>query len=169
MMLVQVVTYDDLLVGLATRVLLGCAAWAALIVTAAVVEAASRGRVRATWWVGTPPGLRRALLAGLGVLLAGAAPGPVSAAVALGSTHRPHPLPVPARPVGSVAPHLVTVRSGDTLWSLAGRRLRPGAGDRQVLAAVHRWYARNTRVIGPDPDLIRPGQQLRPPTAEENQ
>jgi nucleoid-associated protein YgaU len=165
-------SYDDLLVALASWVLRGCAAWGALILLAAVVESLSRGRVRATSWVATPPTLRRALLAALGVLLAGAAPGPVSAAVVLGPNHRPEPwapggpaglLPPPERPDGGPPPVTVRVRVGDTLWSLAAARLPRGAADREVLAAVHRWHAHNRHVIGPDPDLLLPGQRLEPP------
>jgi nucleoid-associated protein YgaU len=32
-----------------------------------------------------------------------------------------------------------------------------------VAASWPRWYAANRRVIGADPDLILPGQILRPP------
>jgi nucleoid-associated protein YgaU len=166
--------FGDLLVLVARWVIRGALLWGGLIALAATVEAASRGRVRATSWVATPPAVRRALLASLGILLAGAAPGPVSATVGLGSPHRPDPwgspgeasgsLPVPARPTGRATPDVVRVRAGDTLWHLASARLPRGAGDAQVLAAVHRWHARNREVIGPDPDLIRPGQRLRPPT-----
>lgn len=166
-------SYDELLVVLATWVLRGCTGWAVLICLAALVEAATSGRVRATTWVATPPAVRRALLAAMGVLLAGALPGPVSAAVVIGSPHRPHPaghttgeplaLPVPERPEGRAEPSAVRVRAGDTLWGLAASRLPRGAGDGVVLAAVHRWHARNHRVIGPDPDLLRPGQRLVPP------
>lgn len=57
----------------------------------------------------------------------------------------------------------VVVRSGDTLWAIAARQLRPGASDREITIAWHAWYAANRSVIGPDPDLIRPGQQLHAP------
>ncbi len=53
------------------------------------------------------------------------------------------------------------MRPGDTLWALAGTRLPRGADDGRVLEAVHRLYARNRAVIGPDPDLLRPGERLR--------
>ena len=55
----------------------------------------------------------------------------------------------------------VVVRPGDTLWSLAEHDLPAAATDRQVAARWHALYRRNRGVIGPDPDLIRPGQVLR--------
>jgi hypothetical protein len=86
--------------------------------------------------------------------------------------------PAPARPrprapkVGlvSAAPRraaerepLVTVRAGDSLWSIAAAHLGPDATSAQIAAQWPRWYARNRGVIGDDPTLIRPGQRLRPP------
>lgn len=73
---------------------------------------------------------------------------------------RPAPaaLPAPAHRVASVV-----VRPGDTLWSVAQHALPGPSGD---AAVAHRWqrvYALNRGVVGPDPDLIRPGQRLRLP------
>jgi nucleoid-associated protein YgaU len=34
-----------------------------------------------------------------------------------------------------------------------------------VAAAVDAWWHANAAVIGPDPDLLLPGQVLRPPPA----
>lgn len=59
---------------------------------------------------------------------------------------------------------VVTVRRGDSLWSLAARHLGPGATDRDIARAWPEWYRLNADVIGSDPDLIQPGQQLRIPT-----
>jgi nucleoid-associated protein YgaU len=59
--------------------------------------------------------------------------------------------------------HLVTVRRGDTLWDLAARGLGPDAADAEVAAEWPRWYAANRDVVGADPDLLLPGQQLVPP------
>jgi nucleoid-associated protein YgaU len=172
-------TFDHLLLALAHWVLLGCALWACLILAAALVEACTRGRVVATSWVATPPAVRRLLLAGLGVALASGAPGPVSAAITGGPGPRPAPfvpprtsfaLPVPARPVGTLAVPGVLVRPGDTLWQLAASRLPATTNDAEIAMATQRWFARNRDVIGSDPDLIRPGQRLRPPAhADEAQ
>ena len=67
----------------------------------------------------------------------------------------------PRREVGGE--DTVTVRRGDSLWSLAAERLGPGASDARIAAEWPRWYAVNHNVIGPDPAVIHPGQQLRPP------
>ena len=56
----------------------------------------------------------------------------------------------------------IVVHDGDSLWAISGRLLRPHATTRQVAALWPRLYAANRAVIGPDPDLIHPGQRLRP-------
>lgn len=128
-----------------------------------------------------PRALRAALVAALGI---GAAALPVTAAGADSprpSTTRLIPdldraaagrpaliaLPTPSASPRSAAPVLVTpvlVTPGDTLWRIAAHALGPRATDRAVAAAWPRWWAVNRAVIGDDPDLIRPGQQLTPPT-----
>lgn len=65
---------------------------------------------------------------------------------------------------GAAGSHVVV--AGDCLWDIAADALRragtePGAAD--VAAAVQAWWSANSDVIGPDPDLILPGQVLRPP------
>jgi LysM domain len=166
--------YDDLLLALAAWVLLGCGAWAVVIGIAAAVEATSAGRLPATAWVGCPRSLRRLLLTGLGVALVGAGPLQSSATASAKA-----PLPVPARPVGATHPdgqagthsedtHAVplpglVVRPGDSLWRIAEQRLHSSASADEVAALVHRLHHRNRGVIGPDPDLIRPGQRLAVP------
>jgi resuscitation-promoting factor RpfA len=59
----------------------------------------------------------------------------------------------------------VTVRTGDTLWDIARRHLPAGADAAAIADAWPRWYAANRHVIGPDADLLRPGQRLVPPPA----
>lgn len=71
----------------------------------------------------------------------------------------------PPRP-GSAPDATVTVRRGDSLWSIAARYLGPTATDAEVAAAWPAWYARNAETIGGDPDLIQPGLQLRIPTGD---
>ncbi|HET7400003.1 MAG TPA: LysM peptidoglycan-binding domain-containing protein [Intrasporangium sp.] len=65
--------------------------------------------------------------------------------------------------VTAATAELVTVRRGDTLWSIAARHLGPHASDAEVARAWPQWYAANRGVVGLDPDLLLPGQQLRPP------
>ena len=75
-------------------------------------------------------------------------------------------LPSPDRVVGSVPPAPATrtspthvVRPGDTLWDIAEAELGGGAQWQRI-------HALNRAVIGADPDLIHPGQELRLPTQE---
>ena len=58
----------------------------------------------------------------------------------------------------------VVVAPGDTLWSIASRRLGPGATAPAVAAEWRRWHAANRSLIGSDPRRLRPGTTLRPPT-----
>jgi nucleoid-associated protein YgaU len=57
----------------------------------------------------------------------------------------------------------VVVHRGDTLWSIVRRQLGPDVSDAEVAVAWPAWYQTNRAVIGPDPDLILPGQILRAP------
>ncbi|WP_162799426.1 LysM peptidoglycan-binding domain-containing protein [Nocardioides sp. 616] len=52
------------------------------------------------------------------------------------------------------------VRQGDTLWALASERLPGSATPEQVDRAWRAIHRRNREVVGPDPDLIVPGQSL---------
>jgi resuscitation-promoting factor RpfA len=61
------------------------------------------------------------------------------------------------------APATVHVARGDSLWSIAARRLGPGATPAAVSAEWHRWHAANRDVIGPDPDRLLAGTTLRAP------
>jgi hypothetical protein len=71
---------------------------------------------------------------------------------------------VPTRsPVPQAKSSMVTVRAGDSLWRIAARSLPHDAGPRAIERAWHRWYDANRGVIGADPDLLQPGQQLVPP------
>jgi resuscitation-promoting factor RpfA len=72
---------------------------------------------------------------------------------------------VPAAP-GAPAERTVVVHRGDTLWSIAAEHLGPQATLQDVADAWPRWYAANRTVIGPDPDLLLPGQQLSAPAPE---
>ncbi len=82
-----------------------------------------------------------------------AAPGPTAAAAA--STAAAMPAPV-------ATARVVTVRPGDSLWSIAATDLgvATAAG---IASEWPRWYAENSATIGNDPDQIRPGQVLVAP------
>ncbi|MDN5765307.1 MAG: hypothetical protein L0H96_22215 [Humibacillus sp.] len=69
----------------------------------------------------------------------------------------------PAPRTASALVEHVTVRRGDSLWSIVARHLGPGASDTEIAHEWPRWFAANAAVIGEDPDLILPGQQLAPP------
>jgi hypothetical protein len=168
---------DRALAGLAAAVLLGCAAWAWLALTATVVEAlrgachVDPARVRPWHLTGA---LRRGVLAACGVVLVS---GALSPGVAAEGPRHPGRgaavlagLPLPDRavapplsvrpPGGSRAGRSVVVRSGDCLWTIAERGL-PARSSGAVIEA--RWraiYAANRALIGPDPDLLMPGQRL---------
>jgi len=66
---------------------------------------------------------------------------------------------------GQAAQHSadVVVRRGDSLWGIAARQLGADARPAAIAAQWPRWYAANRHVIGADPDVIHPGQRLRPP------
>lgn len=70
--------------------------------------------------------------------------------------------PVPRTTAAPV--ETVTVRRGDSLWSIAGRHLGPDATDAEIAVAWPAWYALNADLVGDDPDLIHPGLRLRVPT-----
>lgn len=52
------------------------------------------------------------------------------------------------------------VRSGDSLWRIAARRLEQGASNRDIDAAWRRIYEANRAAVGSDPGLIHPGLVL---------
>jgi len=153
----QPATPDEALVRLCLGALALAAGWAWLQAMAGVADA----------WRGTPQvahhGVRRLALAACGMALASALATPAHA-----DSDRPRPdplsgLPLPERAEGSAHPthDAVVVRPGDTLWALAEQHLPDRATDRQVSALWHAVYRRNRGVIGPDPDLILPGQVLK--------
>lgn len=89
------------------------------------------------------------------------------------TTTRPAPPPAPATTVGLVSdrpgedlPDHVVVRRGDTLWDIAARHLGAGATATDIAEAWPRWYDLNRDVVGDDPDLLLPGQELRVPALE---
>jgi nucleoid-associated protein YgaU len=57
----------------------------------------------------------------------------------------------------------LTVRAGDSLWSLSAAELGPFASDVDIAREWPRLYQANRAVIGDNPDILLPGQVLRPP------
>lgn len=78
----------------------------------------------------------------------------------------PAPTPAPTLAPSPAATHgTVTVRDGDTLWAIAAKHLPAGASNASIADAVRQWHHLNKATLGPDPDLILPGQRLTPPDA----
>lgn len=162
--------FAEQLVGLCAVAGLAGVAWLWLLTTVVTVEAVTGARSIA----GVPAPLRCLVLAACGIALVGTAPA-VATPGRLQVADHPDPhesrtaaalagLPLPDRAQGTEhADEVVVVRAGDTLWALAARSLAPGADDSAVTARWHRIYDLNGDLIGPDPDLIQPGQRLRLP------
>ena len=79
------------------------------------------------------------------------------------------PVPVlPDWPAPPAAGEHVVVR-GDCLWDIAAAHLSDQLGRTASAAETARatsaWWSANAAVIGPDPDVLLPGQVLRPPPA----
>jgi nucleoid-associated protein YgaU len=153
-------------------------AWAALgllLTAASALPGALGALARLLLRIAVPAGLRRAASLALGVgiglnapFLAGTALAATTTATTTATTApvpdwpaAPSP-PAPAPP--STAGHVVV--RGDCLWLIARGALE-AAGDRpsdaDVATSVRAWWTANQAVIGPDPDLLRPGQVLQPP------
>jgi nucleoid-associated protein YgaU len=112
--------------------------------------------------------LRHLAVAACGAALVGSLAGPAVAAsdgaTSQGQVSDPLAgLPLPERAEGpaQTATARVVVQAGDTLWGLAADDLGRGATGRAITERWHHIYAVNRAVIGPDPDLILPGQVLR--------
>ncbi len=173
-------TTDQGLVRLCLGALAVAAGWAWLQAMAGVADA-----WRGVAACATRHGVRRLALAVCGVVLAGAVCGPAHAGTAsISGTGRDRrdqerrrspipklrPTPWPGYRFPS-APRVPPIRgrrtttsssgSGDTLWALAEHHLPARSTDGRVTTAWHDLYRRNRDVIGPDPDLILPGQVLR--------
>jgi nucleoid-associated protein YgaU len=145
------------LVSLLTLVL---TAWALLVVSLASVPAL-RGLAVAL----TPRMLR-------GVVFAGVA-GALAVPAAHAEDRGVDGLRLPDRPVVAASEprgveHTVVVRRGDTLWAIARAHLGSQADVASTTHEVRRWHHANRDVIGPDPDLIHPGQRLDAPSKDHS-
>jgi hypothetical protein len=183
-------TGPDALV-LALAAVLAWAAWlwgavGLLLTAAAALPGAAGSLFRALLHGVVPATLRRAAGVALGAgvalngpLLAGVAlaapPAPSITAPAVpdwpsGTSEAPVPVPPAPDPASSPTAGTHVVVPGECLWQIATDQLRgDGSGSARpateavVASTVHAWWSANAQVIGPDPDLIRPGQVLRPP------
>lgn len=178
---------ETALIRASSLALLGCAGWAWLVTTVSLVEAL-RGRQVAV--PGVPAWVRRSVLGACGVALVGglaspslAAPGPPAAdpagAATVTSTEtdagrstnpatdRLAGLPIPDRALDGPrrpAHAVVVVLPGQSLWHLAEASLPRRTPAAEVAARTRAVHHLNRARIGPDPDLIHPGQRLRLPT-----
>jgi nucleoid-associated protein YgaU len=148
----------------------GVSAGVVVAVLAVVRPRAVPHRVRALLPVGTRRVAAALLGAGI-VATAAATAGTAHADSGLGgwSADRPAAPSAPGPDHGLTEGHRgtdrrsIVVRRGDTLWAIAARGLPASSSAGDIAASWPRWYAANRDVVGPDPDLIRPGQVLHPP------
>jgi len=164
--------FDALLARGALAALVLAGGWALLVVLAVALEARTGGRVLVAERAGCPPRLRLWLLAGFVAVFGWVAPAHASDTGSGDASTSPTAaldgLPLPDRTTGA-STHIVVVQPGDSLWRIA-ERLHPRAGDAALARAVGALYAANRDAIGPDPDLLQPGQRLlvdRPDTLSE--
>lgn len=133
---------------------MGASAVAAAAAAASKVAATSQTRLPGGPGIGCPPGHQDA------------DPGPPPP---VNPVWTPSPPPartgllVPGRRPGVPEPRLVTVLRGDSLWAIAARELGGTANDADIAAAWRHIYRANASVVGPDPDLLLPGQELLVP------
>lgn len=72
--------------------------------------------------------------------------------------------PVAPAPPGPVARSVVyVVRDGDTMWSITDWALAGRSTPARIAASWRQIWDANRKTIGPDPNLIHPGQRLRVP------
>jgi LysM repeat protein len=170
-------SFDRLVVGTAAGALVACGLWAWLV-TGVVVAQALTGRSQAAT-PGVPHWVRTLVLLACGLAVVSA---PAAQAADGGHGGRPDPrevlagLPPPERVLGGLRPvtaapepvaRVHVVRPGDTLWDIAATDLGPADHER-ITAHWHRIYRLNRAVVGAEPDLIHPGQQLRMPTPQQD-
>lgn len=63
----------------------------------------------------------------------------------------------------AVTSHVVA--SGESLWTIARSHLPPDASLAEIAEATQSWHQANRSSIGPDPNVIHPGQELNHPTS----
>lgn len=179
-------TFEDLLVACAAAALMACLGWLWVVTTVTVAGLISgracaahgltRRLVLMACGVAVVVGVSSPALAGSGSIdstLAGL-PLPdraVASAPKVSTTTRaPAPAPATSAPAPAASGDRITIHPGDSLWSIARAELGPTAGIGEIDTRWRALYAANRREIGPNPDLVRPGQHLRPislPTSDQ--
>ena len=171
--------FDALLTRGALGVLVIAAGWSVIVVASVAIEARTQGRVQLSARTGCPPALRLWLLGLFVMFFAGVAPaqasgtGSGSGAPDAAITAALDGLPLPDRVVGGPqsatnrsTTDIVVVRAGDSLWRIASRLLPVHSDPATVARTTAALYDANRRTIGPDPDLLSPGQHLVVPNPE---
>lgn len=143
----------------------GWAAWWIVGLAVAVIDRRTAARIG-------PPLLRALLVAG--TVAATVTPAQANQSSPAGSLDG---LPMPQRPLISIPTPTPTpsaapaiedrvhiVKPGESLWTIVRDR-SPAWSSPQIAMAVTAWHDANRDLIGPDPDLIQPGQRLVPPGA----
>jgi nucleoid-associated protein YgaU len=128
-----------------------------------LVAVLSAWRPTARWAAAmTPRALRAALFTGM--------TGAIALSPVRASADDLDGLPLPDRPVTSTlsdqSVHVVV--PGQSLWMIAASTLGADSAPAAIATETSRWYERNRTVIGPNPDLILPGQVLTAPQQERS-
>ena len=171
---------EDVVLALTGLLVWAAWAWGALGVVLTAVSALpglagalARGVARAL----LPERLRTAAALALGIGLVVAGPAAADPGMPSGADDRATSVPglpappdwpaageLPAPPAGPAQRYVVV--PGDCLWRIAEDHLDrsgPPPTDREVASAVPAWWSANADVIGPDPDVLHPGQVLQAP------
>lgn len=157
----ELVDLPAALFQLTTVLFLGVAAWAALI-----ASLASWHRTRTIAMALTPRLLRAAVfttVSGALVISPARAAGDLDGLPYPDRAQTTDPIVEPAA-ASPAAGHVV--QSGESLWSIAAATLPRGATPARVAGTTADWYEANRTTVGPDPDLILPGQHLVAPADE---
>lgn len=179
--MVSQVSFDELLRQAAGWLLWAAACWGLLIFLAATLEVLSRGRLRATTWVGAPAPLRRLLFAALGAAIASvpgqtwatSSPGasePSSGSCSGAQTRGPaatDPLAIPVRPLGQSRTQLrINARPQSKNHSKNQSPIRPRTRQRSQLHSHPQTQTRQHAPAGVQPHtrtrsfVVKPGDTL---------
>jgi hypothetical protein len=143
----------------ALYLLSGALAWAALVAALASWQPTAR------WARALTPGALRAVV--FTAVSGGLAISPAQAASDLDGLPLPSRGPTVEQPgVGDRAADSHVVAPGESLWTISAATVPPGATPSAIARASAAWYLRNRDVIGPNANLIHPGQVLVPPESE---